>query len=348
MPPQLRHRTTAKEECGLSDQLRSPSTNWEATVREWYQWAAVAIFGLYFLVMLWKGPHPPEPVPLDPSKPYRVFCRDFDVVVESEQLDAALGLARNSMTEARLAEVERSLAAKRQRHETAVLDTAARIRSATGRDVLDDTVVSLLVDHSGSMRGQSMLSAAEAVMTASDLLDSLGARQEVLGFTTVRWKGGRSYEQWLESGQPPYPGRLNDVLHIIYCSAGQKPQARHYATMQREELLKENLDGEAIEWAASRLRTRAEARKCMIMISDGVPVDDWTLFYNGLEYLANHLHSVVQEIAQAGDIQLAAIGIGHAVDRYFERSITVTSPDHVGAAVLQLIEQLLSAPRANA
>jgi cobaltochelatase CobT len=320
-----------------------------AVVEAWYEWAAVALFALYFLAMLWKGPSPPSPMPLDPSKPYQVFCRDFDVEVESEQLDSALGLTRNSLFEVRHAEMEEHLPAWRRRHHVAVLETAKRIRATTGQDALDDTVVSLLIDHSGSMRGLPMLYAAEAVMTASDLLESLGATQEVLGFTTVRWQGGRSREKWLDSGRPAYPGRLCDVLHVVYCSAGERPHARHYATMQRLELLKENLDGEAVQWAASRLHKCAESRKYLIVVSDGAPVDDSTIAQNGGAYLVNHLLGVIEEIAQAGDIQLAAIGIGHAVDRYYERSVAVHSAaDDVGAAALRLIEQLLCTPTANA
>jgi Cobalamin biosynthesis protein CobT VWA domain len=318
----------------------------DAVVR-WYDWVPVAVLALYLLVMVWRGRRTGKPVPLDAAKPYQVFCRDFDLEVESDKLDLALGLARNSMSQERLAEIEKDLVAWRVHHELAVLETAARIRSANSQDVLEDTVVSLLIDHSGSMRGQCMLLAARAAMMASDLLDGLGAKQEVLGFTTARWKGGLSREKWLRSGRPPYPGRLNDVLHIIYCSAGQKLHARHCAMMLREELLKENLDGEAIQWAASRLRKREESRKFIILVSDGAPVDDSTLVENAGAYLENHLRSVIQEIAQAGDIQLSAIGIGHAVDRYYERSITVSTPDDLGTALLELIEQLFSTAQGN-
>jgi cobaltochelatase CobT len=191
------------------------------------------------------------------------------------------------------------------------------------------------------MRGQSILFAARAAMTASDLLDGLGAKQEVLGFTTVRWHGGLSRQKWLRSGWPRYPGRLNDLLHIVYCSAGDKLDARRYATMLREELLKENIDGEALEWAASRLRQRAERDKYLIVVSDGASVDDSTLLENGDAYLERHLLSVIQGIAQAGDIHLAAIGIGHRMERYYARSATVTAPEELDGAVLQLIEQLL-------
>ncbi len=283
----------------------------------------------------------------DPGKPYQAYCRDFDVEVEADKLDtvlfAAAGRNLSGISAERLAEVETDLAARRASRDTAVCDAAARIRAATSQDVLDDTVVSLLIDHSGSMRGLPILFAATAAMTASDMLDSLGAKQEVLGFTTVRWKGGLSREKWLRDGLPPWPGHLNDLLHIVYCSVGDRLHARHCATMQRAELLKENIDGEAIEWAASRLRQRGEKHKYLIVVSDGAPVDDSTLSVNAGNYLERHLLSVIYGISEAGDIQLAAIGIGHDVGRYYAHSITITAPEELDGAVLQLIEQLLCA-----
>lgn len=317
---------------------------------EWYQWAAAALFALCVLAMVWRAPPlraPVTSVPLDPSKPYGVYCRDFDIEVEARNLVSTLGLHRVSSEEL-VATIENGLGAWRVRHDFAALESAERIRSTTSQEALEDTVISLLVDHSGSMRGQRMLLAAGAVRMASDLLDGLRVKHEVLGFTTVRWKGGSSRERWLWSGRPPYPGRLNDVLHIIYCSVGERLNMHHCATMLRPELLKENLDGEAVQWAASRLRKRGENRKCIVVVSDGAPVDDSTLCENGDEYLENHLRSVIQEIAQAGDVQLAAIGISYSVDRYYRQSIIISSPDDLGTAVLQLIEQLLCTPRANA
>jgi len=288
------------------------------------------------------------PVPLDPNQPYKVFCRDFDVEVEAEKLDSVVGPCRASTSEGRLAEVENGLAAWSIRHDFAALETAARIRAINSQEMLEDTVVSLLIDHSGSMRGQTMLLAAGTVMMASDLLQGLKVKKEVLGFTTVRWKGGLSRQKWLRSGRPVYPGRLNDLLHVIYCSTGETPVMRRYATMLRSDLTKENLDGEALEWAASRLRRRPEKQKHIIVISDGAPVDDSTLAENGAEYLENHLQSVISAIAREGDIQLSAIGINIAVDRYYEHSLVISTPDDLGGAVLQLIEQLLTVEAAKA
>jgi cobaltochelatase CobT len=284
----------------------------------------------------------------DPGRPYQPYCRDFDVEVGADKLDAVLvavpGRDLSGISAERLAEVETDLAARRLSRDAAASAAAARIRAATSQDVLHDTIVSLLIDHSGSMRGLPILFAATAAMTASDLLDALGAKQEVLGFTTVRWKGGLSREKWIRDGRPPCPGRLNDLLHIVYCSAGERMHARHCAAMLREELLKENIDGEAIEWAAARLRRRAESHKYLIVVSDGAPVDDSTLYENGNAYMERHLRSVIHGIAQAGDIHLAAIGIRYNLECYYARSMTITAPEELDGAVLQLIEQLLCPP----
>ena len=290
-------------------------------------------------------------VRFDPGRPYQVYSRDFDVEIRADELDAFLATNPDpdrgwserfpDVEPRQLPDIEQDLAARRARMDAPVQQAAARIRAATNQDVLDDTIVSLLIDHSGSMRGQPILFAARAAMTASDLLDGLGAKQEVLGFTTVRWKGGQSREKWLRDGRPPYPGRLNDLLHIIYCSADERLHARHCATMLRKDLVKENVDGEAIEWAAARLRRRGESQKFLIFLSDGAPVDDSTLLANGDAYLEHHLLSVIHGIGQAGDIQLGAIGIGHPVERYFTRSMTINALDELDGALLQLIEQLL-------
>jgi cobaltochelatase CobT len=148
-------------------------------------------------------------------------------------------------------------------------------------------------------------------------------------------------EKWLSDRQPAYPGRLNDLLHIVYCSAGEKLRARHSAAMLRPDLMKENIDGEAIEWAASRLRQRQEGQKCLIVLSDGAPVDDSTLHTNGDEYLNHHLRRVAGEIEQAGDIRLAAIGIGHPVEQYYKQGITISSPEELESTLVQLINRLL-------
>ena len=310
-------------------------------------WRDVFLIVLVVLIVL-SFLHPlrssrPRPVRFDPKRPYHVYTRDFDVEIEVDALDAFFATFSDSdrRRAEHFPEVDPS-----QLHD---LETELRARRASdplkpAPSYVDEVVVTLLIDHSGSMRGQPMLSAARAALVASDLLHGLGAKLEVLGFTTALWKGGRSRKKWLRDGRPPYPGRLNDLLHIVYCSAGETLTARDCAAMLRPDILKENIDGEAIAWAASRLRRRAERRKFLIVLSDGAPVDDSTLMENGDGYLHHHLPELISEIEGAGDIRLAAIGINHRVGRYYKQSITIDSPEQLEEAVVQLIGQLLAAP----
>ncbi len=282
-----------------------------------------------------------RPVRFDPKRPYQIYTRDFDVEIKVDELDAFFATLPDSdrrwaehfpkVDTQQLYELEQKLAAKR----------TSSIRPNAG---VKDVIVTLLIDHSGSMRGEPILFAARAALVASDLLDGLGAKQEVLGFTTARWKGGLSREKWLRDGHPSYPGRLNDLMHVIYCSAGEKVGARHCAAMLRQDLLKENIDGEAIDWAASRLRRRKEGRKHLIVLFDGAPVDDSTLLENGDGYLHHHLIKVISDIEQVGDIQLAAIGIGRSIQPYFKKGTTISSPEQLESTVAQLIERLLDEP----
>lgn len=303
--------------------------------RDVFLTALVALMALSFLPSLRRSPQ--KQARFDPDRPYQVYTRDYDLEINADDLDAVLA----SLPDGRRAEsfpatdpgplydLENELAAKR-----------ARIAASRPQEAAD-AIVSLLIDHSGSMRGQPILFAARAALVASDLLDSLGAKQEVLGFTTSRWKGGQSREKWLNDSKPAYPGRLNDLLHVVYCSAGEKVSAQRCADMLRPDLIKENIDGEAIEWAVSRLRQRDERQKCLIVLSDGAPVDDSTLQENGDRYLVEHLRQVTSEIEQAGDIRLAAIGIGHPVEQYYKHGITISSPEELESTLVQLINRLL-------
>jgi cobaltochelatase CobT len=301
--------------------------------------ALVVLIALSFLPSLRRSRR--SAVRFDPDRPYQVYTRDFDVETKVDDLDAVLAVLPDSdrrwaekfpeVDPGQLYDLEKDLAARHTGTETA----QSQDKGAA------DTIVSLLIDHSGSMRGEPMMFAARAALVASDLLNGFGAKQEVLGFTTAHWKGGRSREKWLSDRQPSYPGRLNDLLHIVYCSAGEKLSARHCAAMLRPDLMKENIDGEAIEWAASRLRRREERQKYLIVLSDGAPVDDSTLYENGDGYLSHHLTRVTREIEQAGDIRLAAIGIGHPVEQYYKQGITISSPEELEGTVVQLIIRLL-------
>jgi cobaltochelatase CobT len=311
---------------------------------------ATICFVLLLLLNFWllgqgskKQPQQRQPAPDDPNKPYAVYCRDFDVEVQANEINNVLG--PSPVDSASLhKEFYDGISAWRLRHSFASLEAAGRILKETNREILKDTVVSLLVDHSGSMRGQRMLLAAGSVAVVAGLLEKLNITFEVLGFTTVKWKGGRSREKWLRSGRPSYPGRLNDLLHIIYKSADQYPNRARYENMIREDVLKENIDGEAILWAAARLRSRPENRKHLFIISDGASVDDSTLMENGEKYLHAHLIAVVQDIARTGDIAISAIGIDYEVDRYYPRSAVVRSPEDLGAVLIHQLEEALCSP----
>jgi len=212
---------------------------------------------------------------------------------------------------------------------------------------LHDTIVSCLIDNSGSMRGRPILSAAITADMMARTLERCGVKVEILGFTTRAWKGGRARERWLATGQPSQPGRLNDLRHIIYKSA-DTPWRRArlgLGLMLREGLLKENIDGEALAWAYRRLQSRVERRKILIVISDGAPVDDATLSANTCSILEQHLRQVIAEIEAAGQVELSAIGIGHDVTRYYQRALTLVEPDQLGGAITdELVELLDPAP----
>ena len=183
-----------------------------------------------------------------------------------------------------------------------------------------DTVVSLLIDNSGSMRGRPIAIAAICADILARTLERCGVATEVLGFTTRGWKGGQSREAWLAAGRPPNPGRLNDLRHIVYKRADEpyRHARRNLGLMMREGLLKENIDGEALLWAHNRLIARPEERRILMVISDGAPVDDSTASANGGSYLERHLRQVIEWIEKESPVELIAIGIGHDVTRYYE------------------------------
>ena len=204
-----------------------------------------------------------------------------------------------------------------------------------------DTVVTLLIDNSGSMRGRPIGIAAISADIMARTLERCGVKTEILGFTTRAWKGGQSREQWLAAGRPPKPGRLNDLRHIIYKQADE-PWRRAKANlglMMREGLLKENIDGEALLWAHARLIARAEERRILMVISDGAPVDDSTLSVNNGTYLERHLRQVINWIETRSSVELIAIGIGHDVTRWYRRAVTIMDAEQLGGA---MVEQLAS------
>jgi cobaltochelatase CobT len=298
---------------------------------------------------------------------YKAFTSGFDEVVEASELcdedeltrlraylDMQLKGLQGVVT--RLANrLQRRLMAQQNRswdfdQEEGLLDAArlARVIVSPGhslsykveRDVeFKDTVVTLLIDNSGSMRGRPISIAAISADILARTLERCGVKTEILGFTTRAWKGGQSREAWLGGGKPPQPGRLNDLRHIVYKKADEpwRRARRSLGLMMREGLLKENIDGEALLWAHARLLARAEDRRILMVISDGAPVDDSTLSINNAGYLEQHLRKVIDWIERQSPVQLVAIGIGHDVTRYYRRAVTIMDADQLGGT---MVEQL--------
>ena len=207
-----------------------------------------------------------------------------------------------------------------------------------------DTVVTLLLDNSGSMRGRPITVAATCADILARTLERCGVKVEILGFTTRAWKGGQSREAWLAAGKPANPGRLNDLRHIIYKSADApwRRARKNLGLMMREGLLKENIDGEALNWAYRRLLGRTEQRRILMMISDGAPVDDSTLSVNPGNYLERHLRYIIEEIETRSPVELIAIGIGHDVTRYYRRAVTIVDAEELGGAMTEKLAELFA------
>ncbi len=294
---------------------------------------------------------------------YKIFTTKYDEIIhapdlcpreELDQLRALLDKQLETLSGAvsRLAnKLQRRLMAQQRRSwtfdlEEGMLDTARLTRVVTDpmaplsfkqeNDTdFRDTIVTLLVDNSGSMRGRPITIAAICGDILARTLERCGVKVEILGFTTKAWKGGKSRESWLEAGRPANPGRVNDIRHIIYKSADEpwRHAKRNLGLMMREGLLKENIDGEALLWTQKRLMARPENRRIMVVISDGAPVDDSTQSVNSGNYLENHLRSVIEDIELRSPIQLIAIGIGHDVTRYYKHAVTLLDAEELGGTL---------------
>ncbi len=303
---------------------------------------------------------------------YHAFAPKFDEVVnaedlcdpeELERLRAYLDkqLAHLQGVVARLANrLQRRLMAQQNRAwdfdlEEGILDPARLSRVVTDpmhplsfmhekEATFRDTVVTLLLDNSGSMRGRPITVAATCADILARTLERCGVKVEILGFTTRAWKGGQSREAWLAAGKPGGPGRLNDLRHIVYKSADApwRRARKNLGLMMREGLLKENIDGEALDWAHKRLLGRPEQRRILMMISDGAPVDDSTLSVNPGNYLERHLRYIIEEIETRSPVQLIAIGIGHDVTRYYRRAVTIVDAEELGGAITEKLAELFS------
>ncbi|HEY0412071.1 MAG TPA: cobaltochelatase subunit CobT [Allosphingosinicella sp.] len=311
---------------------------------------------------------------LPPHFDYRVFTTKYDEEVGAAELcdEQELGRLRAYLDQqlihlqgavTKLANrLQRRLMAQQSRswefdQEEGLLDAARLARVIVNpahslsykveRDTeFRDTVVSLLIDNSGSMRGRPISIAAISADILARTLERCGVKVEILGFTTRAWKGGQARETWLSAGRPPNPGRLNDLRHIVYKAADEpwRRARRNLGLMMREGLLKENIDGEALLWAHHRLIARAEERRILMVISDGAPVDDSTLSVNSGTYLERHLRQVIGWIETRSPVELVAIGIGHDVTRYYERAVTIMDAEQLGGAIVEQLAGLFDQP----
>jgi cobaltochelatase CobT len=301
---------------------------------------------------------------------YRAYTTQFDETVEASDLCHADELTRlrqmldrqvstmQSLVSRLANRLQRRLMAQQMRHwefdlEEGLLDAARLTRIVTSplhplsykrEKQMDfrDTIVTLLLDNSGSMRGRPITLAAMSADILARTLERCGVKVEILGFTTRAWKGGSARDAWVKAGKPPLPGRLNDLRHIIYKSADQpwRVARKNLGLMLREGLLKENIDGEALLWAMGRLIARPEQRKILMVISDGAPVDDSTLSTNPSNYLEQHLRAVIGWIEKHTDIELAAIGIGHDVTRTYRRAVTITDTEQLAPVMTEQLARL--------
>ena len=317
--------------------------------------------------------------PVRPNRPwtdipdsfdYTAYTTSYDEEIEatelcdSEELDRLRAYLDSQLTGlqsvvTKLANrLQRRLMAQQNRswdfdQEEGLLDAArlARVVISPGQSLsykmerdtdFKDTVVTLLIDNSGSMRGRPISIAAISADIMARTLERCGVKTEILGFTTRAWKGGQSREAWLNDGKPQAPGRLNDLRHILYKKADEpwRRARRNLGLMMREGLLKENIDGEALLWAHNRLIARPEDRRILLVISDGAPVDDSTLSVNSAGYLESHLRKVIEWVEKSSPVQLAAIGIGHDVTRYYRRSVTIMDVEQLGGTIIEQLADL--------
>jgi len=306
------------------------------------------------------------------AAPYKIYSTDYDEIVDAHQLASAEELERyrKELDEklkiyhnihSRLASrLQRLLLARQNREwdydqEDGLIDNARLARLVAHPDMREiykveresefkDSVVTLLIDNSGSMRGRPITIAALSVDILARTLERCGVKIEILGFTTRDWKGGMVRKRWEADGRPSDPGRLNDLRHIIYKSADTRlnKTRRNLGLMLKDGVLKENIDGEALLWAHSRLLARREQRRILMVISDGAPVDDSTLSLNTSGYLDRHLRDVIEMIQDKSEVELLAIGIGHDVTRYYRRAVTIHEVDQLGDTMLQELTKLFS------
>jgi cobaltochelatase CobT len=324
----------------------------------------------------WRPPSSQRNEPRGPD--YKAFTPKFDEVIQAEDLCDSDELTRlRAYLDKQLAHLQgvvgrlanrlqRRLMAQQNRAWEFDLEEGMLDPARLSRIVMDpfqplsfkhekdtnfrDTVVTLLLDNSGSMRGRPITVAATCADILARTLERCGVKVEILGFTTRAWKGGQARELWLQSGKPANPGRLNDLRHIVYKSADApwRRARKNLGLMMREGLLKENIDGEALDWAHKRLLGRPEQRRILMVISDGAPVDDSTLSVNPGNYLERHLRYIIEEIETRSPVELIAIGIGHDVTRYYRRAVTIVDAEELGGAMTEKLAELFEESSAPA
>jgi cobaltochelatase CobT len=305
-----------------------------------------------------------------PGNLYTIYTTIYDEIVKAEDLAEPEELERlRAMLDQQLSHLQglitklanrlqRKLMAQQQRTwqfdlEEGILDTARLARIIANPTVplsykqekrtdFRDTVVTLLIDNSGSMRGRPIAIAAICTDILARTLERCGVKVEILGFTTRAWKGGKARDLWIQNGRPLHPGRLNDLRHIIYKAADApwRRARRNLGLMLKEGLLKENIDGEALVWAHNRLAARGEARKILMIISDGAPVDDSTLSVNPSNILEQDLRNVIEWVETLSQVELTAIGIGHDVTRYYRKALTIADADELAGALVNRLSEL--------
>ena len=306
------------------------------------------------------------------KRKYKVFTEEFDEVIKAEDLETEEELTRLRVSLdqqllqlktfiSKLAnKLQRKLLAKQNRSwdfdlEEGVLDTSKLTRiimdpfnslsfKKEKETDFKDTLVTILIDNSGSMRGKPISVAAVCADILSKTLERCSVKVEILGFTTKHWKGGSSREKWTNNEKPKFPGRLNDLRHIVYKSADRpwRQTKKNMGLMLKEGLLKENIDGEALRWAFNKMKKRKEERKILMVISDGAPVDDSTLSTNLSDYLENDLKNTVSSIEQFSSIELLAIGIGHDVTRYYKKAVKITDVQDLGDVMINQLTDLFT------
>jgi cobaltochelatase CobT len=304
-----------------------------------------------------------------PAESYRVFTSAYDSIAAADTLADPEELAElrrsldlqmlpyQNLVHRLAGRLQRLLLARQQTawrfdEEEGIINNARLARLVTNANAAvfkqehqsryRQTVVSLLLDNSGSMRGKPITTTALCADILAQSLEKVQVKVEILGFTTNTWKGGRAREEWIAAGKPAYPGRLNETRHIIYKAAGTPWRAArdNLGLMLKEGLLKENIDGEALLWGYQRLLARPEPRRILLVLSDGAPVDDTTLSANGGGYLDTHLRSVIAKIEGAGRVELAAVGIGHDVARYYQNAVTVNTSEDLAVSLVEKLEGL--------